>query len=163
MDKPSTAHDFSFPALDGGTIALSDYAGRPILLVNTASACGFTKQYKDLQSLWESYRLKGLVVLGVPSDDFGGQEPGDNSQIQHFCDSRFGVSFPMTTKQGVKGEAAHGFYRWARHDKGWLAAPKWNFHKYLIDGNGQVVDWFYSPTAPQAPRLVRAIVRVLPD
>lgn len=138
--QQGSAHDFTFTAIDGGSIALADYAGKAVLVVNTASECGFTKQYTALQAVWEGWRDRGLVVLGVPSDDFGGQEPGSEAEIQAFCETTFGVDFPMTAKQHVKGTDAHPFYQWAREVVGPVGAPQWNFHKYLIGPDGALVD-----------------------
>lgn len=151
------AYSFSFSAIDGGYLPLSSFRGKAILVVNTASQCGFTKQYEGLQALWDAYRERGLVVLGVPSNDFGGQEPGTEQQIQDFCTTTFRVNFPMTAKQVVSGDAAHPFYRWARETLGVIAAPKWNFHKYLIAPDGSLVDWFSSVTDPMSDK-VRAAV-----
>lgn len=162
MVNADTAFGFSFPALEGGTISLADYAGRPLLVVNTASACGFTPQYQGLQNLWENYRARGLIVVGAPCNDFGHQEPGDIDDIKHFCEARFGISFPLTAKQHVVGPEAHPFYQWAREKKGWLAAPKWNFHKYLVNGEGRLVDWFATPTNPESPKVRAAIEALLP-
>ncbi|MFM2045864.1 MAG: hypothetical protein RLY86_4440 [Pseudomonadota bacterium] len=156
---PSGAHQFTFHRIEGGDLPLSDYAGKAVLVVNTASLCGFTPQYKGLQTLWEMYRDKGLVVLGVPSNDFGGQEAGTEAQIQEFCAVTFAVDFPMTGKSVVKGDDAHPFYRWAAAEKG---APRWNFHKYLIGPDGALVGAYGSHTAPDSPELRRAVEAVLP-
>ena len=156
------AHAFGFTAIDGTPLPLSGYAGKAVLVVNTASRCGFTGQYRALQALWSDYRDRGLVVLGVPSNDFGGQEPGSEAEIQALCDEDYGVDFPLTAKTRVRGPEAHPFYRWARAEAGSLAAPKWNFHKYLIAPDGHLATWFYSWTAPNARRLRRAVEAVLP-
>lgn len=158
----TTAHDFTFTGLTGGEIALKDYAGKAVLVVNTASACGLTPQYSGLEALWQDYRARGLVVLGVPSNDFGAQEPGPEDQIKSFCDTRFAVDFPMTAKQVVVGEAAHPFYRWALAVAGEGAVPKWNFHKYLVGPDGRLAGVFGSRTAPQDPAVVAAIEAALP-
>jgi len=156
------AHAFGFTAIDGAPLPLSGYAGKAVLVVNTASRCGFTGQYRGLQALWCDYRDRGLVVVGVPSNDFGGQEPGTEAEIQAFCDEDFGIDFPMTAKTGVRGPEAHPFYHWARDEAGRLAAPKWNFHKYLIAPDGRLAAWFYSWTTPNSLRLRRALETVLP-
>ncbi len=156
-DGSQSAHDFSFTAIEGGSLPLSQYEGKVVLVVNTASRCGFTRQYDDLQAVWDRYRDQGLVVLGVPSNDFGGQEPGTEAEIKEFCEVNFSIDFPMTTKEHVKGKAAHPFYAWAAGELGSMAKPMWNFHKYLIDGDGRLVDWFSSPTAPTSDRMTRAI------
>jgi glutathione peroxidase len=155
-----TAHDFTFESIDGGPLRLADYAGRPILLVNTASMCGFTPQYEALQSLWAEYRDRGLVVLGVPSDDFGGQEYDSSAEIKQFCEINYGIDFPMTEKVAVKGDDAHPYYRWVGM-QGRLMVPKWNFHKHLIDGEGRIVDWFASTTAPDSRKVIAAIEKQL--
>ena len=151
-----TAHDFTFENIEGGPLRLADYAGQPILLVNTASMCGFTPQYEALQTLWSQYRDRGLVVLGVPSDDFGGQEYNSNAKIKQFCEINYGIDFPMTEKVAVKGDDAHPYYQWVR-TQGRLMVPRWNFHKHLIDADGHLVDWFASTTAPDSRKVIDAI------
>ena len=126
-------------------------------MVNTASFCGFTRQYAGLQTLWERYRDQGVVVLGVPSNDFGAQEPGTEAEIKEFCEVNFNVDFPLTQKERVKGDRAHPFYRWAAETLGPSAAPRWNFHKYLVGPDGRLVGWFGTSTSPTAPQVVRAI------
>ena len=163
LASPSTtALDFSFTAIDGNSLPLSSFKGKAVLLVNTASHCGFTSQYGELQALWRRYRDRGFVVLGVPSNDFGGQEPGTNTEIKTFCEVNFDVDFPLTEKVHVKGEKAHAFYAWAEKELGALAKPRWNFHKYLIAPDGRLVDWFSSVTSPNSARLIQAIENVLP-
>lgn len=155
-------HDFTFEGIDGDEVALSNYQGRPVLVVNVASECGFTPQYNDLQQLWEEYRDDGLVVLGVPSNDFGGQEPGSEDEIKDFCTRRFGVDFPLTAKQTVIGGDAHPFYRWVEDALGEAGTPKWNFHKYLIGPDGRFLDWFSTKTEPTSAKIVAAIEAALP-
>jgi glutathione peroxidase len=152
-----SAHDFQFTSIDGKPLKLSDFAGKAVLVVNTASACGFTPQYKGLEALWRKYRDKGLVVLGVPSNDFGAQEPGSESDIKNFCDTRFNVTFPMTSKNAVIGGNAHPFYKWIVSEAGEGAAPRWNFHKYLIDTKGHLAGAFPSKVAPEDAKLADAI------
>ena len=125
-----------------------EYKGKIIIVVNVASQCGFTNQYTDMQKVWEKYKDKGLIMLGVPSNDFGGQEPGSNTDIKDFCETNFGITFPMTEKVSVKGDEAHPFYMWAKDNYGNSAVPKWNFHKIIIDKNGKVLDTFASITKP---------------
>ncbi|KAA5606709.1 glutathione peroxidase [Roseospira marina] len=158
-----TAHAFQFTSIDGAPVPLDQFAGKAVLIVNTASKCGFTPQYEGLQALWEAYRDRGLVVLGVPSNDFGGQEPGSEEEIKSFCTVNFNINFPMTEKEVVSGDGAHPFYAWAREQVGFVGSPKWNFHKYLIAPDGTLVDWFSSVTKPQSDRLVAAVEKVLPD
>lgn len=157
-----TAYDFSFAGIDGSPIALANYRGRPVLVVNTASQCGFTPQYEDLQALHERFAARGLVVLGVPSNDFGQQEPGTNQEIQSFCETRFGVEFAMTEKQVVVGGDSHPFFRWIAAEAGEAAAPRWNFHKYLIDGAGQLVGAWPSRVRPIAPEILGEVEKLLP-
>jgi glutathione peroxidase len=162
MSDTESAWDFSFETLDGKPLPLAGFKGKAVLVVNTASQCGFTPQYKGLEALNKKYRDRGLVVLGVPCNDFGGQEPGSATEIQAFCDNSFSVTFPLTAKTRVKGSDAHPFYTWARQKVGMLGSPKWNFHKYLIAPDGSLADWFSTPTAPDAPRMLKAIEKVLP-
>lgn len=162
LASPKSAHDFSFTAIDGAPLPLSQLSGKAVLVVNTASFCGFTRQYAGLQALWQRYRAKGLVVLGVPSNDFGGQEPGTEAEIKEFCEVNFDVDFPLTEKVRVRGDAAHPFYRWARAELGATAAPRWNFHKYLVAPDGRLAGWFPTGERPDSGRLTAAIDAVLP-
>lgn len=152
-----SAHDFTFTAIEGHELPLSGYAGKAVLVVNTASFCGFTHQYSDLQAVWEKYRDRGLVVLGVPSNDFGSQEPGNEKEIKEFCEVNFSIDFPLTEKEVVKGDDAHPFYAWARAALGAKAAPRWNFHKYLVGPNGDLVAWFPTAVSPSSKRVIQAI------
>jgi glutathione peroxidase len=126
-----SAYDLSFQSIDGQAMPLSAYRGKVLLIVNTASQCGFTDQYAGLQALYERYRDQGLVVIGVPSNDFGGQEPKPEKDVKAFAESSYGVSFPLTRKYQVKGPQAHAFYQFAASELGMFNAPAWNFHKYL--------------------------------
>jgi len=155
-----TAYAFMFKGLDGDDILLSSYAGRPLLMVNTASQCGYTPQYAGLQQIWTRYRNRGLVVLGVPSNDFGGQEPGGKSEIHATAQGTYHVTFPITEKVAVKGKDAHPFFRWAAADRP-LEAPRWNFHKYLIGCDGQLKAAFPSAVEPTDPLVITAIEREL--
>ena len=157
----ATAHDFTFTSIDGGDLRLADYKGKVVLLVNTASMCGFTGQYEGLQSLWSEYKNRGLVVLGVPSDDFGGQELDTAEQVKSFCTLNYGIDFPLADIVVVKGPDAHPYYRWIADVYGALAVPRWNFHKHLIDGDGKLLDWFASTTSPKSDRLRIAIESAL--
>jgi glutathione peroxidase len=156
------AHGFVFVGIDGRLLPLADFAGRAVLVVNTASMCGYTHQYEGLQALHARYRDRGFTVLGVPSDDFGGQEPGTAQQIQAFCEGVFGVEFPLADKTAVRGPGAHPFYRWAAETLGPAAAPRWNFHKYLLDPAGRLVAWFPTHVPPEAPQVRRAVEAALP-
>ena len=155
------AHDFSFTTIDGKPLDLKSLAGKPILLVNVASYCGFTPQYTDLQALHENYGPKGLVVLGVPCNDFGAQEPRDEAEIAKFCETMYDATFPLTAKQKVIGAEAHPLYQWIAKEAGEGAAPKWNFHKYLIGKDGSLLGTFGSRMAPDAPEIKGAIESAL--
>ena len=155
------AYDFNFNDLDGSPLNLAEYKGKVIIVVNVASQCGFTKQYEDMQKVWEKYQVKGVVMLGVPSNDFGNQEPGSNVEIKDFCEAKFGITFPMTEKVSVKGENAHPFYLWAKKNHGKSAIPKWNFHKIMIGKNGKVVDTFASITNPSSKKFIIALEEAL--
>ncbi len=161
-DGSGSAYDFSFESLEGEPMPLSQYKGKVLLVVNTASKCGFTPQYEGLEALYNKYKDRGLVIIGVPSNDFGAQEPGTATEIHEFCKLHYGVTFPMTSKQVVTGDNAHPFYQWVHAQLGFASAPKWNFHKYLIDTEGRPVDFFLSTTAPDSGKLQRAIEEQLP-
>src|SRR5260370_28616175 len=150
----------SLDSIGGGPMPTADYRGRVVLLVNTASRCGFTKQYRGLDALWRRYKDQGLVVLGVPSNDFGSQEPGSNDEIERFCEATFDVTFPLADKQIVSGPGAHPLYRWAAARTGTLGTPNWNFHKILIGRDGRLIDWF-SALSGTGRKLDRAIEAAL--
>jgi len=156
-----SAHQFEFRTLSGEALPLSRYEGKAMLIVNTASACGFTPQYRDLQGLWERYRSEGLIVIGVPSNDFGEQEPGTEQEIATFCEVNYGVDFPMTAKYSVLGSEAHPFYQWIEEQGGEAARPRWNFHKYLIGPDGQLVEMFSSKVAPMDEAMIEAVEGLL--
>ena len=153
----TTAYDFSFRSIDGGALPLSTFKGKALLVVNVASQCGLTPQYSGLEALWKANRDKGLVVLGVPANDFGSQEPGTEKEIKTFCETRFAVDFPMTAKEHVIGAEAHPLYKWVASELGDAATPKWNFHKYLFGRDGAIAGTFGSRTEPGAPDLAAAI------
>jgi glutathione peroxidase len=157
----TTAYDFTFRAIGGGPLPLANFKGKALLIVNVASQCGLTPQYAGLEALWQAKAAKGLVVLGVPANDFGAQEPGTEAEIKSFCETRFHVDFPMTAKEQVIGADAHPLYRWVAQELGEDAAPKWNFHKYLFGRDGAIAGTFGSRTAPDAAELVAAIDEVL--
>lgn len=158
------AYDHSFHTLVGHkSLPLSSFKGNVLIIVNTASKCGFTSQYAGLEKLYQTYKDRGLVILGVPSNDFGSQEPGTADEIAHFCQVNYGVSFPMTAKEVVSGKQAHPFYLWARQQLGFGTAPKWNFHKYLINRQGKLINYFYSTTKPDSPRFLKAVENALKE
>jgi glutathione peroxidase len=153
------AHDYEFKTIDGKKLPMKDFAGKPVLMVNVASYCGLTPQYTDLEKLHETYGPKGLVVLGVPCNDFGAQEPRSESEIAKFCESLYGVKFPLTSKEKVLGEGAHPLYRWIASKLGEEALPKWNFHKYLIGKDGELLETFGSRVSPESAEIKQAIER----
>ena len=144
----TSAYDFLFNDIDGEPLELSRFDGQALLIVNTASECGYTPQYAELETLWTRYRARGLVVLGVPSNDFGAQEPGSEAEIKQFCQTNYAVDFPLTQKQRVIGGDAHPFYQWVVDEIGEVAAPKWNFHKYLIGPEGSLAGLWPSDVSP---------------
>ncbi|WP_416897653.1 MAG: glutathione peroxidase [Minwuia sp.] len=159
--RAGTAHDFDFTDIDGTPLPMAQFRGKPVLLVNTASMCGFTYQYDGLQALYDAYRDKGLVVLGVPSNDFGRQEPGSEKEIKEFCEVNFSINFPMTEKQVVSGRGAHPLYQWIGEQLGPARQPRWNFYKYLIDGEGNIVANWSNRTEPMSDEVRQAVEREL--
>ena len=156
------AYAFSFPALSGDDIRLSSFTGRPLIVVNTASLCGYTPQYAGLQELWSEFRERGFTVIGVPSNDFGGQEPGGTSEISETAHHQYGVTFPIAAKAVVTGPKAHPFYKWAAEARP-KEVPKWNFHKYLIGRDGYIAEVFPSAVEPADTRIKTAVARALAD
>ncbi len=150
------ATEFSFNGVQGNAINLSDYKDNVIVVVNVASRCGFTYQYEGLQALWSEYKDKGLVIVGVPSNNFR-QEPGTNKEIKDFCETTFGINFPITEKLSVVGKDAHPFFLWAKKNHGSSAVPKWNFHKIIIGKDGKVLETFSSITKPSSKKFISAI------
>ena len=153
--------DFKINSIKGEELDLAKFKGQTLLLVNVASNCGFTKQYDDLQNLFNNYKDKGLVIIGIPSNQFGGQEPGEESEIKDFCETNFNITFPMTSKYDVKGNTAHPIYLWAKETYGNSAVPKWNFHKILVNKEGIVEDTFASFTNPMSQKITKKIERIL--
>ncbi len=156
-----TAYDHSLETLTGAPMPLRAFEGKPMLLVNTASKCGFTPQYEGLQALWSHYGPRGLTVIGMPCNDFGRQEPGDARQIQDFCAANYGVSFPMAAKLHVRGPDIDPLFAWLGQEGGALSRPRWNFYKYLIGRDGRLRTWFSSLTKPMSVRMHTAIDRVV--
>ncbi len=153
--------DFEIKDINNDKLDLSIYKNKTVLLVNVASNCGFTKQYSDLQELYDRYKDKGFLVLGVPSNQFGGQEPGTNSEIKDFCETNFNITFPITSKYEVKGKNAHPIFIWAKENFGKSAIPKWNFHKILINKNGKIENTFSSFTKPMSDKIISNIEEIL--
>ena len=154
------AYDYSFKDLDGQELKLSEFKEKVVVVTNVASKCGFTSQYEDLQTIWEKYQSKGLIVIGVPSNSFN-QEFETNKEVKNFCEAKFGISFPMTQKEIVRGENAHPFYKWAKNSYGNGSVPKWNFHKIIIGKNGKVFDTFASMTNPTSKKFIRSLEKAL--
>ena len=160
-DNSKTFFDFKINSINGDSINLSKYTGKTILLVNVASNCGFTKQYDDLQKLYDEFKDKGLIVVGVPTNQFGGQEPGTDEEIKKFCETNFNITFPMTSKYDVKGNNAHPIYIWAKDTFGKSTVPKWNFHKILINKDGEIEDTFASFTGPMSKKIINKLEQIL--
>tara|TARA_B100000795_G_scaffold19310_1_gene12814 strand:- start:258 stop:770 length:513 start_codon:yes stop_codon:yes gene_type:complete len=153
--------DLSIKGINDEVINLNQFRGKTVLLVNVASKCGFTKQYSGLQTLYEKYSEKNFVILGIPSNQFGGQEPGTNKEIKNFCETNFNITFPITDKVDVKGKNAHTLYKWAKENYGNSTVPKWNFHKILINKEGKIQDTFNSFITPLSDKITKQIEQVL--
>jgi len=153
--------EFVFMSINGASMPLSNYRGQPLLIVNTASECDYTPQYEALQHIWEDYRQSGLIVIGIPCNDFGQQEPGDEEAIAEFCHTNYQVGFPMTGKYNIMGLAGHPLFNAIREEFGDDATPRWNFHKYLFDRNGQLVEFWPSRVTPDDPVITHQIERNL--
>jgi len=160
-NNTETFFDLNVNSINGDVLNLSKLKGKTILLVNVASNCGFTKQYEDLQNLYDTYKNKGLIVIGMPSNQFGGQEPGSESEIKNFCETNFNITFQMTSKYDVKGDNAHAIYIWAKETFGKSTVPKWNFHKILINKEGKVEDTFASFTNPMSKKIINKLEEIL--
>jgi glutathione peroxidase len=158
---PQSLHQFSMKTIDGKPMPMAQYKGKVVLLVNTASMCGFTPQYEGLQALHDNYKAQGFTVVGVPSGDFGGQEYGSNSEVKQFCESKFGIKFPMAEKAVVKGPKAIPVYKWAATTLGEANTPQWNFHKYLIGKDGRLIAAFGTKTTPTSPEVKAAVAKAL--
>jgi glutathione peroxidase len=160
ISSDKSFHDFSIESISGEDIVLADYKDKVILLVNTASQCGFTPQYAGLQKIYDRYKDDGFVVLGVPSDDFN-QELSNDDDVKKFCEIRYGVNFPLTSIQKIKGESAHPLYKWISANTSVIGQPRWNFHKYLISKEGQILNWFSSMTSPTSEGLLKQVEQAL--
>ena len=160
-DNTKLFYDLKIKSITGDELNIAEMIGKTILLVNVASKCGFTKQYDELQQLYDNFKDKGLIVIGIPSNQFGGQEPGSESEIKNFCETNFDITFPMTSKYDVKGENAHSIYLWAKDTYGNSTVPKWNFHKILINKEGKVEDTFVSFTNPLSKKVINKLEQIL--
>ena len=154
-------YDLTIKSINNDIINLNDFKGKTVLLVNVASKCGFTKQYSELQELYDLYKKKNFIIIGVPSNQFGGQEPGSNEEIKNFCETNFNITFPITDKVDVKGDNAHSIYMWAKENHGKSTIPKWNFHKILINKEGKIQDTFNSFVAPLSKKIIKQIESIL--
>ena len=154
-------YDFKISDINNREIDLSIFKEKSILLVNVASYCGFTRQYDDLQNLYEKYKENDFLVIGIPSNQFGGQEPGTNDEIKNFCETNFNITFPIMSKYDVKGKKAHDIYKWAKNNYGNSAIPKWNFHKILIDKNGKIFNTYGSFVKPSSKKIINDIEKIL--
>ena len=153
-------YELSIESITGETINFNDYKNKAVLIVNTASYCGFTKQYDELQELWDLYKSRGLIVIGVPSNSFN-QEKKNNSEVKEFCEVNFNINFPLTTITEVKGENAHELFKWAKDNHGKSAVPKWNFHKILINKEGKIEETFASFTNPMSKKIIKKLEKIL--
>ena len=153
-------YDLNIESISGEIINFSEYKGKVVLIVNTASYCGFTNQYDDLQNLWDTYKSKGLIVLGVPSNSFN-QEKKNNLDVKEFCEVNFNINFPLSSITEVKGENAHELFKWAKENHGKSAIPKWNFHKILVNKEGKIEDTFTSFTKPTSDKIIKKIENIL--
>ena len=159
-DYEKIFYDFNIESINGELIDFKEYKNKVVIVVNTASYCGFTNQYQELQELWDNYKSKGLVVLGVPSNSFN-QEKKNNDEVKEFCEVNFNINFPLTTITEVKGDNAHEIFKWAKKNYGKSAIPKWNFHKILINKEGKIEDTFASFTKPMSSKLTKKIEGIL--
>ena len=153
--------DLSIKDISGNELSFNEYRNKTILLVNVASKCGFTKQYSGLQTLYEKYQNSGFVIIGIPSNQFGGQEPGSNEEIKNFCETNFNITFPITDKVDVKGVNSHEIFKWAKENHGSSTVPKWNFHKILINKNGKIQNTFNSFIDPLSKKIIKEIEEIL--
>ena len=155
------AYQFNFNSIDGKEINLNDFKGKPIFIVNTASLCGFTNQYSDIEILHQKYKKDGLIIIGIPSNDFGNQELSSNNKVKEFCAINFNISFMLTEITNIKGEKGHPFFKWVKEEAGFLAFPKWNFYKYLINKEGLLVKWYASTTKPNSKKITALIDQII--
>ena len=149
----ANAYNYSFTSIDGKIINLSEFYGKPILIINTASLCGFTNQYNDIELLYNNYKKDDLIVIGIPSNDFGSQELSSNIEVKEFCTTNFNISFLLTEITKIKGQNGHPFFKWIKEEAGFLAFPKWNFYKFLINRKGEFVSWYTSTTKPNSNKI----------
>ncbi|BCW88683.1 Hydroperoxy fatty acid reductase gpx1 [Alphaproteobacteria bacterium SO-S41] len=161
MADEKSIYDFTLETLQGKPLPLKQFEGRPIIIVNTASKCGFTPQYKGLQAVWTERKEDGLVIIGIPSNDFGKQEPGGAGEIAEFCEINYGVDFPIAAKTPVSGRDAHPIIKFLGGEGGFLSKPRWNFYKYLVGRDGHLSTWFSSLTKPESASFKRAVDKIV--
>ena len=159
----ANAYKYSFTSIDGKMINLSEFYGKPILIINTASLCGFTNQYKDIELLYNKYKKDDLIVIGIPSNDFGSQELSSNIEVKEFCTTNFNISFLLTEITKIKGQNGHPFFKWIKEEAGFLAFPKWNFYKYLINRKGEFVSWYASTTRPNSNKIKTNVKKLIDE
>ena len=157
----SDLFDLSFESIDGNVISLKEFKNKPIVVVNSASFCGFTYQYEQLEDLYQKFKKKGLIIIAIPSNDFGGQEFKDNKKVKEFCEVNFNISFPITKITQVKGGNKHPFFKWVEKEGGYLSLPKWNFYKYLISKDGKLSAWFSSVTKPSSEKFLNELKKIM--
>ena len=157
----ANVYEFNFTSIDGKIIKLSDFKGKPMVIINTASLCGFTNQYTNIETIFRKYAEKDLTVIAVPSNDFGNQELSSNKKVKEFCTTNFNTSFLLTEITNIKGENGHPFFSWVKKEAGFLAFPKWNFYKYLINREGKLVAWYGSVTKPTAIKVIKEIEKII--
>jgi len=159
----ANAYKYSFVSIDGKVVNLSEFIGKPILITNTASLCGFTNQYKDIELLYSKYKKDDLIVIGIPSNDFGNQELSSNIEVKEFCTTNFNISFLLTEITKIKGQNGHPFFKWVKEEGGFLAFPKWNFYKYLINRKGEFVSWYGSTTKPNSNKIKSEVQKLIDE
>ncbi|MDC1375939.1 glutathione peroxidase [bacterium] len=163
VNANTNVYKFNFTSIDGEIIKLKDFKGKPLMIINTASLCGFTNQYSDIEKIFKTYADKDLTIIAVPSNDFGSQELSSNKKVKEFCTTNFNTSFLLTEITDIKGETGHPFFNWVKNEAGFLAFPKWNFYKYLINREGKLISWYGSVTKPTAAKVIKNIEKIISD
>ena len=154
-------YKYTFKSIDGDKIVLNSLKGKPLIIVNTASFCGYTYQYQQLQNVYNKYKDKGLIIIGIPSNDFGNQEFSSNKEVKDFCEVQFNVTFTLAEITKIKGKDGHPFFKWIKKENGFLSFPKWNFYKYIFDKEGNLTSWFSSVTKPESQRFLKEIEKIV--
>ena len=154
-------YEYTFKGIDGDTIILDSLKGKPLIIVNTASFCGYTYQYQELQNIYDKYKDKGLIIIGIPSNDFGNQEFSNNKEVKNFCEIKFNITFTLAEITKIKGKNGHPFFKWIKNQNGFLSFPKWNFYKYIFDKRGNLTAWFSSVTKPNSDRFINEVDKIV--